>query len=100
VPGSGLRTKLTVVDLDDMRWCNKYHFVDRSVTALAINPASPRAIAIALASDRAQKAMNLPSAIAPLPSVSAPLPQPLLAVALHGYAKSRYAIKRSPFAGC
>ena len=29
-----------------------------------------------------------------------PLPQPLHAVALHGYAKGRYAIKRSPFAGC
>ena len=32
--------------------------------------------------------------------MSALLPQPLHAVALHGFAKSRYAIKRSPFAGC
>jgi len=46
----------------------------------------PRAIAIAVASDSAQKAMKLPSALAPLPSVSAPLPQPLHAVALHGFA--------------
>jgi len=41
-----------------------------------------------------------PSALASLPSMSAPFPQPLHAVALHGSAKSRYAIKRSPFAGC
>ena len=32
--------------------------------------------------------------------MSALLPQPLPAVALHGFAKDRYAIKRSPFAGC
>lgn len=102
-------------------------------------------------SNRAQKAMKLPSAYSSAPSVSAPipppphhcalreknlakglrcavgyrcgigksaegikppsastlshagfppLPQPLHAVALHGSAKDRYAIKRSPFAGC
>lgn len=34
------------------------------------------------------------------PSVFPPFPQPLHDFALHGYAKSRYAIKRSPFAGC
>ena len=32
--------------------------------------------------------------------MSAPLPQQLHAVALHGSAKGRYAIKHSPFAGC
>ncbi|MFZ2300748.1 MAG: hypothetical protein WAW10_02635 [Gallionella sp.] len=39
-------------------------------------PRKPRAIAISLASDRAQKAMNPPSALAPLPIVSAPFPPP------------------------
>ena len=44
--------------------------------------------------------MKLPSASALLPRVFPLLPQPLHAVALHGFAKGRYAIKRSPFAGC
>jgi len=41
-----------------------------------------------------------PSACALLHAGFPPLPQPLHAVALHGFAKDRYAIKRSPFAGC
>ena len=60
----------------------------------------PRAFASVVVSDRVQKAMNLPSAFALLPSVFPLLPQPLRAVALHGFAKGRYAIKHSPFAGC
>jgi hypothetical protein len=44
--------------------------------------------------------ITLPSALAPLPSVSAPFPQPLHAVALHGFAKKHGSIiKRLPFAG-
>lgn len=44
--------------------------------------------------------MKPPSASALLHAGFHPLPQPLHAVALHGFAKGRYAIKRSPFAGC
>ena len=41
-----------------------------------------------------------PSASAPSHAGFPPLPQPLHVFALHGFAKGRYTIKHSPFAGC